>query len=73
MRAGTVLIFVGAAVLILGLVLRYAPWLVSWFGKLPGDIRIEGENARVFIPVTSMIIISVMVSVTLALLSRFRG
>ena len=73
MRAGTVLIFVGAAVLILGLVLRYAPWLVSWFGKLPGDIRIEGENARVFIPVTSMIIISVMVSVTLALVSRFRG
>ncbi len=32
----------GVALLVIGLI-TYAPWLVNWFGKLPGDIRIEDE------------------------------
>lgn len=46
----------------LGLVLKYAPWLVNWFGKLPGDIYIENANSRVFIPITSMILISLLLT-----------
>jgi uncharacterized protein HemY len=41
---------------------RFAPGLFSWFGNLPGDIRIEGDNTRVFIPITSMIIVSVVLT-----------
>ena len=42
--------------------MRYAPWAVSWFGKLPGDIRFQSGNTRVFIPITSMIIVSVVLT-----------
>ncbi len=64
------LITAGLLLLGPGLVLAYAPWLVSWFGRLPGDIRIEGERGRLFIPVTSMVLVSLVVNVLLALLRR---
>ena len=58
-RIGNLLMVIGGAVLVVGAGVRFAPGLFSWFGNLPGDIRFEGENSRVFIPVTSMIIVSV--------------
>lgn len=54
---------IGAAVLVIGALVRFAPGLFSWFGNLPGDIRIENENSRVFIPITSMILVSVVLTV----------
>ena len=39
--------WIGLAVVALGAVLRWAPWLVSWFGNLPGDIRHEGDRCAV--------------------------
>lgn len=63
MRLGSVLIWVGAGVLLLGVLLRFFPTLFSWFGNLPGDIRVEGESTRVFIPITSMIVVSVVLTV----------
>jgi hypothetical protein len=73
MRVGNAIIILGAVIVALGLIVRFAPWLVTWFGKLPGDIRIEGESTRVFIPITSMIVISVLASVVLAIVNRLRG
>lgn len=49
------LIVAGAALLLLGIAWHYFPGLLSWFGRLPGDIRIESERSRVFIPITSMV------------------
>lgn len=60
----------GAVLLVVGAVLHYAPWAVSWFGKLPGDIRIESERGVVFIPITSMVIISIVLTVVINLLKR---
>jgi len=62
MDAGKLLITAGLAMAALGLVLKYAPWLIHWFGKLPGDINIDNANSRVFIPITSMIIISLLLT-----------
>jgi hypothetical protein len=64
------LIGLGLIILATGLVLRYAPWALSWFGKLPGDISIERENTRIFIPITSMIIVSVVLSVLVNIFFR---
>ncbi len=64
------LIGAGVALIVLGVALHYAPGLLSWFGKLPGDIRVESERSRTFIPITSMIIISVMLTVLLNLFKR---
>ncbi len=60
---GKLLVFIGIVLVIAGLAVTYAPWLINWFGKLPGDIHIKGENGTVFIPITSMIIASVVLSV----------
>jgi hypothetical protein len=47
--------------------MAWSGWL-SWFGRLPGDIRIEGQHARVYIPITSMILVSVFLNLLLYLL-----
>ena len=64
------LIIVGLMLAALGAAMLYAPWLLNWFGRLPGDIRIEGENGKVFIPITSMLILSVVLSLLLSLFRR---
>lgn len=60
----------GLVLLVIGLVLHFAPWLLNWFGRLPGDIRAGGEQTRVFIPITSMIIVSLVLTLLLNLFSR---
>ena len=67
---GKWIMLVGAALLLLGAILQFAPGLLAWFGKLPGDIRIESERGSVFIPLTSMILVSVVLSVLLSLFRR---
>jgi hypothetical protein len=61
---------IGLAVIVVGAVIRWAPWVVSWFGHLPGDIHYEGQHTNVFIPITSMIVVSVAASLILALVRR---
>lgn len=70
MNWGTTLIWVGVAVATIGALVRWAPWLLGWFGNLPGDIRYQGERTSVFIPITSMLVVSVVASVILSLLRR---
>ena len=65
-----ILIITGAVILTLGIVMYYAPWLVNWFGKLPGDIRIENQNSFVFIPITSMIVLSLLLTLLINLFFR---
>ncbi|MGH8498106.1 MAG: DUF2905 domain-containing protein [Methylococcales bacterium] len=64
------LIIAGAAILLLGLVLHFAPGLLGWFGNLPGDIRIKGEKYSIFIPITTMIVVSVVGSILISLFFR---
>lgn len=64
------LIIAGLALVALGLVLQFAPWLVSWFGRLPGDINIQSDNSRIFIPITSMILISLVLTILINLFQR---
>jgi hypothetical protein len=70
MATGKLLVTIGVALLVFGLVISYAPWLISWFGKLPGDIRIEDEKKLVFIPITSMLIVSIVLTIIVNLFFR---
>jgi hypothetical protein len=65
---GPILVVVGAAVAILGA----AVWLgaLEWFGRLPGDVRIEHASARVYVPVVSMLIVSAVLSLALWIARR---
>ena len=44
---------------------------LSWFGRLPGDIRYASGNTRVYAPIVSMLIVSVVLSVVFAIVRRF--
>jgi flagellar basal body-associated protein FliL len=66
---GLLVILIGVAVIVVGALIWAGA--LSWFGRLPGDIRHEGESARVYVPVTSMLVVSVVLSVAAYLLRRF--
>lgn len=40
-------------------------------GRLPGDIRVEGENGSFYFPLTSSILVSVLLTLLLNIISRF--
>lgn len=67
---GKLLIVIGLAIALIGVILYYAPGLLNWFGKLPGDIRIEREGGSFYFPIVSMIILSVVLSVVVNLFLR---
>ena len=61
--------------IILGVVLVVAGLLWPWLGKLglgrlPGDIVIEGENFRLYLPITTSLLVSIVLSLVLWLLNR---
>jgi membrane protein implicated in regulation of membrane protease activity len=58
---GQLIIALGLILIVVGLVTTRG-WL-GWFGHLPGDVRIERENMRVYVPIVSMLLISVLFSV----------
>lgn len=66
---GLLIVLLGAAVIVVGLLVWSGG--LAWFGRLPGDIRIERENVKVFFPITSMILISLALTLILNLLRRF--
>ena len=67
---GPLIVVIGIVVVLVGL----AVWsgALGWFGRLPGDVRIERESTRVYIPLASMLLISIVLSLVLYLLNRFR-
>ncbi len=66
---GGLVVAIGVGVVVLGLLIWSGA--LSWFGRLPGDIRIEGDSTRVFIPITSMVIASVVLTVVVNVVGRF--
>ncbi|GAA6757715.1 DUF2905 domain-containing protein [Thermus oshimai] len=70
MELGKALLVLGLFLALLGVILLYFPKLFAWFGHLPGDIRIEREGVRVYIPLTSSLLLSLFLSLLLYLLGR---
>lgn len=68
---GKILVIIGIVIIIVGLVIWLGGDRLSWFGKLPGDIRIERETFRFYFPVTSMIILSIFLSAAIWLIRKF--
>jgi len=69
---GKLLIIVGIILVLIGLFITYGP-KVPFLGRLPGDISIEREKFRHYNPITSGIIVSIVLSLLLYLINRFRN
>ncbi|TXK51889.1 DUF2905 domain-containing protein [Pontibacter qinzhouensis] len=68
---GKLIVLAGVALVVIGLVVWLAGDKLSWFGQLPGDIRVERKNFKFFAPITTMILLSILLSLVLWLIRRF--
>lgn len=69
---GKMLVVLGAVILLIGLFLMFFD-RVPMIGKLPGDIIIRRKNFTFFFPLTSMIVISLLLTLVLWIIGKFRG
>jgi hypothetical protein len=65
------LVVVGLVLVVLGLALWLLPG-ATWLGRLPGDLRVERPNLRIYVPITTSILVSVVLSALFWVVSRLR-
>ena len=68
---GKILITTGLCIVAVGLIIHFLGDKMGWFGNLVGDIKIVKSNYGFYAPITSMIIISVVLTVIINIFSRF--
>ena len=68
---GKMLLLAGIGLALTGAALLLAPRL-PWIGRLPGDIRIQGERSSFYFPLTTCLLLSAVLSVVLYVISRLR-
>ena len=67
---GKLIIYFGLFIVLVGVIVYFFGDKLSLLGRLPGDIRVEGENGRFYFPITTMILISVFLSLLIRLIQR---
>jgi hypothetical protein len=67
--AGPLLVAAGVVLILVGLLVWSGG--LGWFGRLPGDIRVERDSVRIYVPLVSMLIVSVALSLILYLVRRW--
>jgi len=76
MDIGKILIAIGVALVVLGVLVLFLPKGISpihWFGRLPGDIHYSTERTKVYIPLVSMLLLSVLISVVSWIIAFFKS
>jgi len=71
-QLGRLLLAVGAMLILIGALFYFGPRLPLRLGRLPGDIVHRGEHGTFYFPLVSCLVISVVVSLILWLINRFR-
>ncbi|HEY80790.1 MAG TPA: DUF2905 domain-containing protein [Anaerolineae bacterium] len=67
-QIGLLIIFIGLLCIVGGALVWIGAF--AWFGRLPGDIRIEGEHVKIYIPFASMLLLSLALSLLLGVINR---
>lgn len=70
-ETGKWIILVGAAIVLIGVIIYFFNDKLHWIGRLPGDIRVEKENVRFYFPITTLLLLSVIGSILLRFIKRF--
>jgi hypothetical protein len=71
-QIGKIIIVIGVFLIILGIIFYVFYDKLQWFGNLPGDIKIKREHFTFYAPITSMILLSIIISFVLWLISKIR-
>ncbi|MGN6541163.1 MAG: DUF2905 domain-containing protein [Ginsengibacter sp.] len=70
-QTGKYLLIAGVIIVAAGILIYFFHDYFKWIGKLPGDFRIEKENFRFYFPLTTMIILSLILMILINIFKRF--
>jgi Protein of unknown function (DUF2905) len=70
-QLGKWLVGLGVVLVLVGGVFWFAADKLSWFGRLPGDITVERPGFRFYAPITTMVLLSVLLSLLSWVLHKF--
>ena len=70
-QTGKYILIAGGLIVLIGLIVYFFGDKLHWIGRLPGDIRVERENFRFYFPVTTMILLSLLLTLIVNLMKRF--
>jgi hypothetical protein len=62
---GLSLLFIGVILVLVGIIIYFFHDKLGWIGRLPGDIRVERPGFRLYIPITTMLLASIVLSLLL--------
>ena len=65
-----ILIGIGVVLILIGVIWLIFPSAFSWIGNMPGDIKHKSGNTRIYFPIVTMIVISIIATIVLNLFNR---
>jgi hypothetical protein len=68
---GKYIVLFGLGIILIGALIYFFHDKLHWIGRLPGDIRVERENFRFYFPITTMIILSVVLTIIIRVVRKF--
>ena len=70
-ETGKWIIVAGVIIVVTGILVYFFHAKLNWIGRLPGDIRVEKENFRFYFPVTTMILLSLLITLIIWAVRKF--
>lgn len=70
-QIGKYIIIAGVIIVLIGIIIYFFGDKLGWLGRLPGDIHVEKQNVKVYFPVTTMIVISIILTLLVNLIKKF--
>ena len=68
---GKIIIIIGVVIVMAGVLVYFFHDKLNWIGRLPGDVRIEKGNFRFYFPITTMIVLSLLLTLIAQIIKRF--
>lgn len=69
-QTGKYILIGGVIIVIIGVIIYFFHDYFKWVGRLPGDINIRRENFRLYFPLTTMIIVSIVITLLINIFKR---
>ena len=70
-QAGKLMMLGGGFIFLAGIILFFGGKYFRWFGHLPGDVSIERDNFKFYMPLASMLIVSAVISLLFWIIRKF--
>jgi hypothetical protein len=67
---GKWIIVIGVCIVVAGILIYFFADKLQWFGRLPGDIRIEKENFKFYFPITTMLMVSLLLTLIISIIRK---